>query len=527
MGARCFLKKHPKKGEGKKKNDFFLSLSPPFILKKMSRKTILTGCFLMAISSLLFSQQNDFHPCGTQDGKVDWLVRYQQNPQGYDRMVTDLFLPIKIHIVGNDEGSGYFNVGSVMKAFCGLNKDFLESGIQFFIKGDLHYIDNDNFYIHTFQQGNQMMQQNNVTNVINCYIVADPAGNCGYSRYNRGIALNKSCLGPNDHTWAHEVGHYLSLPHPFFGWEGTDNDFPYNVPAPNFVDGEAVEKMDGSNCHFAADGFCDTAPDYLAYRWPCNGDSLSTKVQTDPDSVTFRSDGTLFMSYALDQCSSRFSQEQIDAMHANVHDDRPYLKDQMDELNPIEEAELVVVAPEEGVTVDFFEEVYFEWEAMPNAEGYVVDLTRFEAFGVIERRYHVQGTSFISNDLKAGKTYYWRVWPYNAQYTCEIYSDTASFSTGVLSAVRDIEEVNGLQVVPNPVAVGSGLHLSLDASEAVFLDVELLTITGQSVGQFSWAANAGSNRQRLETNDLRPGIYFLQLKSEKGVLSRKVIVTND
>lgn len=476
------------------------------------------------MSSLLFSQHHDLHPCGTQDGKVDWLVRYQQNPQAYDRMVTELFLPIKIHIVGTDEGDGYFNVGSVLKAFCGLNNDFANSDIQFFIKDGFNYIDNDDFYIHSFQQGGQMMQQNNVDDVINCYIVADPAGNCGYSSYNRGIALNKSCLAPNDHTWAHEVGHYLSLPHPFVGWEGTDSDFPYHEPAPNFIGGDPVEKMDGSNCHFAADGFCDTAPDYLAYRWGCNNDSMSNKLQTDPDSITFQSDGTLFMSYALDQCSSRFSDEQNDAMHANVNDDRPYLKDQMDELSPIEDATLVPITPEEGGLVDYFEEVNLEWEAMPNAEGYVLDLTRFEGFNVVEHRYNVIGTSITVNNLKADKTYYWRLWPYNAQYVCEMYSDTASFSTGVLSAINDIEEVEEVRVAPNPLAVGEGLQLFLNATEKVDLEVELLTITGQSVSQFAWNITSGSNNQTMNTENLQAGIYFLRLKSEKGVLSRKVVV---
>jgi hypothetical protein len=491
---------------------------------KMSRKSFLTGLFCLAIFTLSYSQNSKPHPCGTQDGKVEWLIRYQQSPYAFDRYMADLFLPIKIHVVGNDQGDGYFNIGSVLKAFCTLNNDFAQSGIQFFIKDEINYINETDFYVHNWSQGGQMMVQNNVNDVINCYIVADPVGNCGYSNYGLGIALNKGCLSPTDHTWAHEVGHYLSLPHPFYGWEGTDPDYPYGDPAPNYVNGEAVEKMDGSNCQHAADGFCDTAPDYLSYRWSCAGDSMSTVLQADPDSVTFRSDGTLFMSYASDNCSSRFSDEQIDAMHANVHDDRPYLKDQMDELQPITEAFLNPVTPAEGAVADFFEEVYFEWEAMPNAEGYVVDLTRFENFAVVEHRYNVQGTSFTSNDLKAGKTYYWRVWPYNSQYVCEMYSDTASFSTGILSAVHDIEEVSGVQVVPNPVSLGDGLRISLDAASPVALEVEMLTITGQSVRQFAWSINTGANTQSLDTDGLRPGVYFLQLKSDKGVLSRKVVV---
>ena len=490
----------------------------------MNFKTILSACFVMAFFTLLPAQNNDLNFCGTQEGKVDWLVRYQQNGGHYERSGGSLFLPIKIHIVGNSQGQGYFGVHNLLDAFCTLNNDFGLSDIQFFISGDLHYINNTNFYEHTFQQGNQMMTQNNTSGVINCYIVADPAGNCGYSNYSRGIALSKSCISPSDHTWAHEVGHFLSLPHTFYGWENTDSDFPYNEPAPNYVGGEAVERMDSSNCHYAADGFCDTPPDYLAYRWPCNSDNLSTKMQTDPDSVTFRSDGTLFMSYANDNCSSRFSEEQNDAMHANVNDDRPYLKGQMDPLSPIENIVLNPIVPEKGSTVDFYENVFFEWEPVTNAQGYIVEVSRFANFALTEHAYHVKGTSFVSTDLKAGKAYYWRLRPYNAQYTCKEYSEPAGFFTGVLNGVRDIEEVKGLEVMPNPTQAGKAFLIDLNMSAPITMETTLLTLTGQTVQHSIWETTAGQNRKTIETADLLPGIYFLQLQSEKGVMSRKVVV---
>ncbi len=78
-----------------------------------------------------------------------------------------------------------------------------------------------------------------------------------------------------------------------------------------------VEKMDFSNCYDSGDRFCDTRPDYLNYRWACAPDSLSVTVQKDPNGVEFRSDATLYMSYSLDVCSNRFTDEQIEAMRTN------------------------------------------------------------------------------------------------------------------------------------------------------------------------------------------------------------------
>ncbi|MEO1258992.1 MAG: zinc-dependent metalloprotease [Bacteroidota bacterium] len=488
-------------------------------------KTILLGCLSMALVTLLPAQdKSDLHVCGTQDGKVEWLARYQADGGTFERSGATLFLPIKVHLVGTSQGEGHFPVSRLLDAFCTLNNDFVQADIQFFISGDINYINNDNYYDHTFQQGNQMMSQNNVSAKINCYVVDSPAGNCGYSNYFRGIALAKSCMGAADHTWAHEVGHYLSLPHPFFGWEGTDSDFAYNEAAPNFVGGEAVERMDGSNCQFAADGFCDTPPDYLAYRWPCSSDNLSNQTQTDPDGVTFRSDGSLIMSYALDNCSSRFSEEQIDAMHANVNQERANLIGQMDELLPPAEVVLNPISPAEGSTVDFYEEVFFEWEPIAEATGYIVDVSRFQNFNLVEHRYEVEGSSFVSTDFKADRTYYWRLRPYNAQYTCDNLTETSSFFTGMLSDVKDIEEVNGMQLMPNPLTNGNNLQLDLQMTEPVDLQVRMISVTGQTVEQFDWETNVGQNRWVLNTQDLQAGIYFLQLQSANGVMSRKVVV---
>ena len=114
------------------------------------------------------------------------------------------------------------------------------------------------------------------------------------------------------------MGHNLSIQHPFLGWEG--NTFDYSLPTPTevyydytyfqdtlildtlIIDTAFVELMDGSNCTFAADGFCDTPPDYLSNRWQCKPDSQSIILQKDPNGVDFYSDGINFMSYAFNVC---------------------------------------------------------------------------------------------------------------------------------------------------------------------------------------------------------------------------------
>lgn len=489
----------------------------------MKLKFLSVLCLALAVSfSAIAQHDHGLDPCGTQDGRVRWQEGYKANKPNFQRSPVTQLIPIKIHVVGRSNGTGHFPVKSIIDAFCTLNNDFVQADIQFFIDGDFHYINNDNWYEHNFFQGNQMMNQNNFSNTINCYIVSDPAGACGYSNYARGIALAKNCISPSDHTWAHEVGHYLSLDHTFYGWEGSEPE--PGQPAPTTINGEVVEKMDGSNCSYAADGFCDTAPDYLSDRWNCNNDSLSNTVQLDPNGEEFRSDGTLFMSYANDGCSSRFSEEQIDAMHANLMFERSNLLDQADEILPPDEDVFTVISPAPEEFVNDYQNVLFEWEPVPDATGYIVEATFFEDFSAVFFRYAVESNSFVANDLYSDKTYYWRVQAYNEQHTCTDFMEVNTFSTGTLSAVQNIDAVSDLIVSPNPVRQGGNSTITLQATESMQLEGVLLSATGQAMRQFPWQVTTGLNRMELETTDLPAGLYFLQLRSEQEVVSRKVVL---
>ncbi|KAA3637670.1 MAG: hypothetical protein DWQ02_06385, partial [Bacteroidetes bacterium] len=201
----------------------------------MNLKRSFVLLFLMfSIAYLSIAQDVDQY-CATTDGKVEWLKKYQSNPAAFEKTDEILFVPLTIHVVGTDEGTGFFGLERILKAFCVLNQDFEEANIRFFIEGDIRYIYSSEYATHNFGGGWQMMQEHNVSNTINCYIVEDPAGACGYAYYSAGIALKKTCIGPGDHTWAHDVGHYLSLPHTFYGWEGETPDV--NTPAPNWISG--------------------------------------------------------------------------------------------------------------------------------------------------------------------------------------------------------------------------------------------------------------------------------------------------
>lgn len=480
--------------------------------------------FLFAFSSNAQSESEDFHPCGTIDGKVEWLQNYQANKSSFRFGNDTLFVPLTIHIVGTDAGNGYFSTKRLLDALCVLNEDFAPSNIRFFIQGEVNYIDNSDYYDHDFGQGQEMMEIYRVPQTINTFFVSSPAGNCGYSAYNLGVAMNNSCSGPFDHTWAHEIGHYLSLPHPFWGWEGNTHD--YNTPAPVQFGNSLVERVDGVDCHLAGDGFCDTPPDYLNFRWNCNNDGESAVVQNDPNGEEFRSDGTFFMSYSNDGCMYRFSEEQIEAMRANLLTEKAdHLATQLpdEEISP---DDFVFLVPEEGAQLSENENIYFEWEPIPGVQTYILEITLFSPGNSPFFSFITSDNFFTAPDLPKNKTLYWSLRPYNNSYTCVVSTAYGTFETGetITSSVSTVEEVSEMNLQPNPVRASSSLIVSLETLEPLNAEVAVVDVAGKT----QWAGNQsftfGGNNFEVSTEHLSPGMYFLQLRTERGLLSRKFVV---
>ena len=485
----------------------------------------------------------DLFPCGTVAGRSPWLLRYQANPDAFPKNLdTLLHVPLSIHLVGNDQGEGFLPVGRLLEALCRLNLDFEESNIRFFIEGDLHYHANLAWYTHpTVVDGAFMMFENNIPNTINCYFVSNPAGNAGYNLPYAGIALAKSTATDGSHTWAHEIGHALSIQHPFLGWEGGqthDGSIPpdFSAPAPTHVtynytffqdtlildtliiDTALVERVDGSNCHLAADGFCDTAPDYLAQGWLCNAGGQSNIEQTDPNGATFRSDGSLIMNYAVDNCQARFTPEQIGAMRANLYDEKPELLYNQNPEPALTGQPVELLFPLAGEAVDP-NGVYFEWTPAANATHYLIQVSRLPNFNQFLTQEQVipDLSSAVFFDLQPDKTYYWRVRPFNPHSFCAPFSEVLSFATnGAATGAREVETSLTVRAYPNPATAGRRLFLHSNRPSAPQPTAfHLYDLTGRPTGPALTPSHSGSGEtQLLLPAHLPAGLYLLGWEQE-------------
>jgi hypothetical protein len=486
-------------------------------------------CLVLLLAQLGIAQQQKPHFCGTT-GKTKWLIDYQKNRQingSVESADTNwLYVPVTFHILGTDQGTGYFLKSRIFKALCNMNSQFEPSYIKFYLHPTLpfNYINNSDWNEHDWTDGEDMITATNIDDRLNAYMVKDPAGNCGYSWLD-AIVLSNSCSGEDNSTWAHEAGHHFSLPHPFVGWEGR-NVNPLK-PAPATLGWGEVEKVDRSNCMDAADGFCDTEPDYISNRWNCDANGQSFQM-LDPDSVAFKADGTYIMGYANDACATRFMPDQIAAMRANIQDQfAQYLVETQHGPMLADNSATVLLSPIDTMQMQY-NNATFSWTPMPGAEHYQIEIGLYGSFNPLIHTNTVSGaTSYTyQGGLPKNRNLYWRVKAFSAWDICE---EQNSYQIGVfksldVSAVNELEADYTVTIVPNPVSAGLPAVVTLDADRNESLQANLVDMTGRTIWTKQTKVFAGAQTLDLPTESLASGQYRLTLRNERGIISRVITV---
>jgi len=444
-------------------------------MKSISLFLCLT-CFFSA-----FGQQNY---CGTEmpQHMVAWLDSYMDKGTPANKQtdaVSLKYIPLKIHLAGTDEGTGFVRLQFLLDGLCRLKEQYEHAGFYLYIYEGIDFISSTQLYNH---EGGyeQVISSSLDPNGLNIYYVNSANGNCGYySGWGDFVAIANGCAGPANSTVAHELGHYFDLPHTFSGWDGQDTS-----RAPRATD----ERVNGSNCNTAGDRFCDTPADYISTRWSCPYSGSKLDYNGDPYNV----DGTLFMSYANDACQSRFSPEQIDVMHAYMDDVHGDLLSLPVPLNMDSIGEAQSIYPSHGsidIPANFAQ---LKWRKVPGATYYHVQASRFAT--IINVDTIIQDTSLILTDLDYPYNYKWRVRPFNEGYTCAGYNAYSVFRTKEATSI-----------IPSYIVTEVSCPGETDGSISVGVS------GGTQPYSFDWST--GDNGQIIA--NLNPGNYVLTI-SEAG-----------
>ena len=276
-----------------------------------------------------FSQETQY--CATQtteenrqfiEDNMD-LIRYYENEyyqlKQFKTSTAQTSIPVKIHIVTNDDGSGGIDINDVLSEFDEVNTYFQNSFVEFYACDEVNYINSSSLYQFDTENQQDLLYENHQADILNVYFVDEIAFGdgyaCGYTylpgnsnQYYDAVVMQNSCTTSNDGTTlTHEMGHHLNLTHTHGDTNGTLTD----------------ELVNGTNCSFAGDYLCDTPADPQLNGGNVNNVnclySVSGTPPTDAQGNLFDPDTTNIMSYAPQACTNTLTEQQYARMYAGYH----------------------------------------------------------------------------------------------------------------------------------------------------------------------------------------------------------------
>jgi hypothetical protein len=511
-------------------------------------RLILLTLFLFSYS-LTFAQAPD--ACGTSvEAQYFQREKMFQNRLRIDQTEIErlqnqrftIYIPTVIHIVGDSAGNAVADPDGALGMMCRLNEDFADQNIQFYIKDSIRYFYDNIVNADAYDSVSiDRMILAKDTLALNIFINGAAGGGVAgyYSRRGDFVFILSPYAVYSSTTITHELGHFFTLPHTFFGWEGQNAPSMYsNTPAPDTVETSRGTRVEveyvarsgaNANCFSSADGFCDTEADYYSFRLNC-----PTGFQAqDPSGTVIAPDDRLYMSYFFDNCMDSFSSEQKIAMMADVIDRGWTAFPPPPSVAPITGTNIAAVSPAEASTVagNPTDLVRLEWDTTGafHADKWIVEIGRmFNGIPVgtilVEI---VKGQNYLEVPFSlfgSNRDFRWRVLPYSNGYFCAQKSAYFSFSTGtILGLEQEQEALMQLKIQPNPVQ-NKVLNLSIQSFENTEAQISIYAFDGRLIlNQNSWI-DAGQTDWQIALNNIASGVYQIVIQTPQKLYQERFII---
>jgi len=499
------------------------------------------------------SAQHNHLGCGTttqdQDRIKDQLFENRRNKAQLMATYNDairmrnandstLWVPVVFHMCSRADGTGQQNDAWVLQEMCYFNQNYADQNIQFYLV-DINRFNSNQMYVNAEANSDYIRSIHRVNNVVNIYVAGPAVGGTQYGAY---YAPNWDWIFTwNDiYNWglSHEVGHMFTLAHTFNGWEGTDyaTESAANGYAPMMgTNGRPVEKVArgvaGENCQYAADGFCDTPPDYASGGGGCNMPSN----WFDPDSVQVQVSNTdnplNYMSYFF--CGpKKFTDDQKDAIKLDVV--RRWNASQ-DAPSPLTVTNAPnILCPSNGAIAPYTSApVHFTWEDSGNHGMYLFTCDRTTLNGAVVVN-NIATRLVRGNEtwltLTPNLEYRWSVRALTAYDLCNNpanASTPALFTTANWPLSNDQVEATVLSsnVYPNPTGMNDEVMVEVEVPFEAQVQITISNTLGQMVMPAQQMnVFSGKNIELLNVRDLSAGMYFVNIETGNQVITHKLIV---
>ncbi|HHH53860.1 MAG TPA: T9SS type A sorting domain-containing protein [Bacteroidetes bacterium] len=505
------------------------------------KKLLLLGFILFSIGA-----QAQTYTCGTiDDGSM--MKRLEKNKAVIrnslslrDDSLEWFFIPIEFHIVSKSDGTGGVDENSILDELAHVNDNYSGFKMKFYLADQFNYIKSNSLYSDpggTFGVSKIKSNKKKYPNAVNLFLVNDigsggsPGQVLGY--YTPGldvVVIRKTQFGINNQTASHELGHFFSLQHPFYGWDADPYDpakhgNPVKIKTIKYGNQTIqIELMDKSNCEVAADRLCDTPPDYNFGITDPEQDCKLNGPILDYNHDTIVTMENNYMGYFFGCGQYEFTPMQIAAMRADYSSsDRDFLHvGIVPDTAKIDPATFNIVFPSDKEKTEFYDYVDLDWDDMPNATNYIVTISPASQ-PQNAKKYFVTESHLLLTDLEKNKKYKWYVRPYSNAYTAVPKLGGYTFRSGDWTVgTYDLSDIKELNIYPNPVK-NNEVYLSSN-HEIKNAVLEIYSLSGSLVKKMNIDIYKGKNKLNLTHSNFEEGLYNFIIKSSDHNYIRKVFI---
>jgi hypothetical protein len=229
------------------------------------------------------------------------------------------------------------------------------------------------------------------------------------------------------------------------------------------------------------------------------------------------------MSYSLDRCQSRFSDDEIEQMRFMVKKKRPEWVHYTTPEPFITAKEVILISPTNNQPAQY-NHVTFAWESVEYATKYYLQVSRLMGFSYIDFDTIVTTPKALVTKLSNNKTFYWRVRPFNSSSPCTAVSSSGQFQATIISSINQLAGIQQFSIFPNPIQDNQALTIAFESQENLALTLRLTDVSGRVLQQERIESKIGKNTFSLNTQSLANGLYFVELVGKTGRIGMKVVV---